>query len=96
MSKELDDMSNKNIKWLLIREHLFESEQISMKPDGVPSELSMNVDVYRDGNKTEQAQLNYDNCKLTNIYILIVVRFLLFYHLCTSNISLFYRCCCFL
>ena len=39
MSKELDDMSNKNIKWLLIREHLFESEQISMKPDEVAKKI---------------------------------------------------------
>ncbi len=43
--------------------------KIPMKPDNDQTDLSMNVHVYRDGNKTEQAQcivegFHHDNCKL--------------------------------
>ncbi len=39
MSKDLDDVSNKNIKWLLIREFLVEKEKISLAPDEVENKI---------------------------------------------------------
>ena len=39
MSKDLDNVSNKNIKWLLIREFLVEKEKISLSPDEVENKI---------------------------------------------------------
>jgi len=39
MSKDLDDVSNKNIKWLLIREFLVEKEKISLAHDEVENKI---------------------------------------------------------
>ena len=39
MSKDLDDISNKNIKWLLIREFLVEKEKISLSSSDVDNKI---------------------------------------------------------
>jgi len=39
MSKDLDDISNKNIKWLLIREFLVQKEKIFLDPDEIENKI---------------------------------------------------------
>ena len=38
MSKELDDVSNKNIKWLLIRDFLIKKEKIALDSNEIEIE----------------------------------------------------------
>ena len=39
MAKQLDEISNKNIKWLLIRENLTEKENIQLDKDEVENKI---------------------------------------------------------
>ena len=44
MSNEIDQISHKNISWLLIREHLINNEKISISSDDVENEIKKSLE----------------------------------------------------